>query len=154
VNTATGRAFDPTFNLEPSLRADVVRARERRAWMPDQYKKIHSWLRHYGFKKDRPLIGADLESALQTVAVKASSSVQADLRPAPEAEINRAIAVVYDRADANHTKPPNIRELVSPVRELLAALGYKSSSSQIQSLGSRAPYAARRLKQGQKPRSA
>jgi hypothetical protein len=71
-----------------------------------------------------------------------------ELRPAPKSEIQKAIRDVYDRAAVNGEKPPNIVEIVKPVRNLLGIKGYKAVKSEIQEIGSEPEFDGRRLRTG------
>ena len=71
-----------------------------------------------------------------------------ELRPAPPAKINEAIAVVYDEAEVANEKPPNLKELVKPVQAKLAAKGFEASGRHIQELADHEIYKGRRRKRG------
>jgi hypothetical protein len=73
------------------------------------------------------------------------------LKPASPKEIKRAIKAVYDVADAAGEKPPNIREIIDPVKAWLKMKGYSASNRQIQNLAK--PFKARRRPQGKTLRS-
>jgi hypothetical protein len=70
------------------------------------------------------------------------------LRQAPPNLIEKAISDVYDLADASGAKPPNIKELVKPVQDLLKAKGLKASGRQIQDTGGGPKFKGRRGKIG------
>jgi hypothetical protein len=72
------------------------------------------------------------------------------LRPAPVEVINNAIGAVYDDADKDQEKPPNLNEVVQPVKVKLADLGFKASKRSIQDLASKEPHSNRRLSVGSK----
>jgi hypothetical protein len=50
-------------------------------------------------------------------------------------------------------KPPNIKEVVRPVKQILHEQGLSSSGRHIQDLAGDARYAADRLKPGERPKS-
>jgi hypothetical protein len=60
---------------------------------------------------------------------------RASLNRASDAEIKKTIQYVYNSAHDNFKKPPNIKELATPVLEHLRAKGYTSSKLRIQTLG-------------------
>jgi hypothetical protein len=57
------------------------------------------------------------------------------LKSAPESMIRRVITDVYDAADKEKTKPPNINELPAKVQPRLKDLGYEASGRQIKVIG-------------------
>jgi hypothetical protein len=59
---------------------------------------------------------------------------RAPLLPAPEAEIERVIAAVYDEVE-NAGTPPNIKQLPNAVLPRLEALGWTASKTQIMEIG-------------------
>jgi len=61
-----------------------------------------------------------------------------------EGEVRR----VYDVADKEGKKPPNIREVAKPVQDLLRGNGYKASARQIQEIAERPEFAKRRRPPG------
>jgi hypothetical protein len=70
------------------------------------------------------------------------------LKRAPESEIHRAITEVYDAAAAKGEKPPNLKEIASPVRSFLRERGYEASGLPIQELASDLQHSGRRGKVG------
>lgn len=71
-----------------------------------------------------------------------------ELKPAPKGVVRKAIRDVYDRAMALGEKPPNIKELVIPVRKELEAKLYKADRTTIQDIGNEPEFAGRRVKPG------
>jgi hypothetical protein len=71
---------------------------------------------------------------------------KADLRAAPDARIDATIVGVYDNAEAEHRKPPNINQLAAAVQRLLKEQGYKASREQIRDRG--AKFSDRRVPAG------
>jgi hypothetical protein len=69
-------------------------------------------------------------------------------KKAPDAIVIKAIMNVYDLADANGEKPPNIKELPAQVLIHLRAKGYEASGRQIETLGSSPEFKTRRRKPG------
>lgn len=69
-------------------------------------------------------------------------------RSAPDALIQKTIGKVYDAADRTGRKPPNIREIVKPVKKELDAAGYEASGRHIQELAGANVYRSRRRKPG------
>jgi hypothetical protein len=65
-------------------------------------------------------------------------------RPAPETMIRSAIRQVYDEAEANQQKPPNINELPAAVITILTAKGYAASGRQIKAIGDDIEFQKRR----------
>jgi hypothetical protein len=70
------------------------------------------------------------------------------LRPAPEAEIYKAIQAVYDDAAVAKEKAPNVNEVIKPVQTRLRAAGHQASGRQIRELAGKPQYAVRRRKRG------
>jgi hypothetical protein len=70
------------------------------------------------------------------------------LRPAPDTKIHKAISAAYDRAEATHAKPPNLRQIIPSVQARLRKDGYEASGRQIQELARESQHAARRRKRG------
>ena len=72
-----------------------------------------------------------------------------------ESEVRR----VYDIADKEGKKPPNIKEVAKPVQDLLREKGYTTSAKQIQEIAESPEFAKRRwppgetLKTGKRPPS-
>src|SRR5262245_45484500 len=81
------------------------------------------------------------------------------LKPASEPMIEDKVGRVYDIADKEGKKPPNIREVAKPAQDLLRGDGYKASAKQIQEIAERPEFAKRRrstgktLKSEKRPRS-
>jgi hypothetical protein len=71
------------------------------------------------------------------------------LKPAPVEMVRKAIRDVYDRKSALDDKPPNIKELVIPVRKQLEAKGYTATGNEIQEIGGNQEFDGLRLKPGQ-----
>ena len=69
-------------------------------------------------------------------------------RHAPKSVIDRLITEVYDEAAKNNCKAPNIRQLVKPVQNKLAALGLVASGDQIMKMAHARKHAKRRRKPG------
>jgi hypothetical protein len=62
--------------------------------------------------------------------------------------IIREIRAVYDEAENTNGKPPNIREIIAPVRHALQAEGVDASGKHIQELASSDEFRKRRRKRG------
>jgi hypothetical protein len=71
-----------------------------------------------------------------------------NLRGAPESEIKKAIKAVYDQAERERKKPPNLKEISNPVLEILRNEGFKTSKAQIQTLAGHPDFKKRRRKPG------
>jgi len=71
-----------------------------------------------------------------------------DLKPASKPMIEGEVRRVYDVADKEGKKPPNIREVAKPVQDLLRGNGYKASAKQIQEIAERPKFAKRRRPPG------
>jgi len=76
--------------------------------------------------------------------VTITDSSTKSLRQAPRSVIHKAIKAAYDNAEADGSKPPNIKELPAVVRPLLEAKGYNASGKLIMLLGSAEQHARRR----------
>jgi hypothetical protein len=70
------------------------------------------------------------------------------LKEASVKMIDREIARVYERARESGEKPPNLVELLTPVRAALAVLGYCATSRQIQKIARNEKHARQRLSVG------
>jgi len=66
------------------------------------------------------------------------------MRSAPTPEIHKAITAAYDNAETGSAKPPNLKEIIKPVQEILSVQGYKASGSQIQKLADAPKHKSRR----------
>ena len=71
-----------------------------------------------------------------------------DLKPASKPMIEGEVRRVYDVADKEGKKPPNIREVAKPVQDLLRGNGYKTSAKQIQEIAEHPEFAKRRWPPG------
>ena len=71
-----------------------------------------------------------------------------NLKPAWKPMIESEVRRVYDIADKEGKKPPNIREVAKPVQDLLRGNGYKASAKQIQEIAERPKFAKRRRPPG------
>jgi hypothetical protein len=69
-------------------------------------------------------------------------------RSAPDAEIHKAIKEAYDGAEAIGDKPPNLKEIIRPVQDLLQKNRYEASGRRIQALASDPQHDGRRRKPG------
>jgi hypothetical protein len=70
------------------------------------------------------------------------------LKSASERRMIDAVRRVYDIADKEGKKPPNIREVARPVQDLLRGNGYKASAKQIQEIAERPEFTKRRRATG------
>jgi hypothetical protein len=70
------------------------------------------------------------------------------LSPAPVREIRRALTDEYDEAETEGRKPPNVKEVVGPVKERLRENGYEASGRRISDLAGEEEYKSRRRKPG------
>jgi hypothetical protein len=77
-----------------------------------------------------------------------SDPAVAFLKPANDGKIHETITAAYDTAAATGQKPPNIKEIVAPVRAILRKRGYEASGRHIQELAGGARHAGRRRKPG------
>jgi hypothetical protein len=65
--------------------------------------------------------------------------------------VDREISRAYEQAKDAGEKPPNIREVLAPVRASLAVLGYFASKAQIKEVAGNEKHAAQRLPRGRIP---
>jgi hypothetical protein len=72
------------------------------------------------------------------------------LRPATDGQIDRAITRVYDAAEQNQVKPPNVNEVVAPVQAILVEQDRQASGEQIKRIAEAERHKARRLPPGQR----
>jgi hypothetical protein len=73
---------------------------------------------------------------------------QRKLRQAPEAAIDKHITAVYDRAQNEGEKPPNVKELVPLVQQSLGNAGFKASGRSIIALAGDPKHEQRRRSPG------
>jgi hypothetical protein len=78
------------------------------------------------------------------------SDRRSDAKQASKADIRNAIRAAYDQADALGSKPPNVNEIVGPVRTRLSNAGLMASKNLIQELAAEDEFKGRRLKPGHK----
>ena len=84
------------------------------------------------------------KAAPEASGVLESDSTEDQLRPANDHTVHEAITAVYDRAQADKEKPPNVKEIVIPVQAELRALSYYQSGRQIQKLAEAPQHKTRR----------
>jgi hypothetical protein len=70
------------------------------------------------------------------------------LTQATEEIIDREVTLAYERARLAGEKPPNIKEILAPVRASLAVRGYFASVTQIQAVAKYEKHARHRLPVG------
>jgi hypothetical protein len=75
------------------------------------------------------------------------------LKPASEAAIKEGIRRVYDIADNEGKKPPNINEVAKPVQARLGEIGYTASAAQIKKIAERPEFKNRRRPAGKTVKS-
>jgi hypothetical protein len=129
---------DPLFPAEQATDIWPARAIDQGSRAPRQIEP----LRGSGATALVPDSGPSRVSAANQIALTDTLS----LRSAPEPEIHKAITTAYDNAEATSAKPPNLREIKSPVQAILLNRGYKASGNQIQKLAE-APQHQRRRRQ-------
>jgi hypothetical protein len=88
---------------------------------------------------------ASLESWLDTGRDAQSAPT---LKKALKSSIDKAIKEEYERAYTNNEKPPNLKEIVSPVQRALRAQGLEASGRQIQTLAEADEFKKLRRKAG------
>jgi hypothetical protein len=120
-----GRNVDPT-RLQHIIRRLIVPESDFKRW-------FKGWVARIVQDTD--------EAALQLESVKS-------LKAAPVAEIHEALGDVYDKAELERSKPPNIRELIKPVQRKLLADGYEASGRRIQEIAGATKHRDRRRKPG------
>jgi hypothetical protein len=82
-----------------------------------------------------------------------SASTENISKMASEAMIHDTIREVYDEAKKRPGKPPNVKEVVTPVQKILTEKGFRASGRNIERLAGDPRYAADRLKPGERPKS-
>jgi hypothetical protein len=90
----------------------------------------------------------DLEAWWHDVEEESTGESLAARKPASERRIYAAITKAYDEAEDAGSKPPNVKEIVAPVKAILNKAGYEASGNQIQKLAGDPQHAARRGKVG------
>jgi hypothetical protein len=71
-----------------------------------------------------------------------------ELRRAPDSLIHKAINDTYSESESRKLKPPNVREIIVPVQNLLRDQGYEASGLHIQELAGADRHKSRRRKPG------
>jgi hypothetical protein len=99
--------------------------------------------------RDEPLLATPVEAAQPTTGVSALAPPE-PLQPASRKTINRAVARVYNHADAKGMKPPNIKEISAPVRRLLAREHRVATDSAIAAVAREEPHRSRRRQPGER----
>jgi hypothetical protein len=90
--------------------------------------------------KEGPSIYADITldkktfEAFFTTTTALAAEVSKPLHQAPDSRIKTAIDTVYDHAERNSMKPPNINELPKWAIKVLALDGFKASGAQIKKI--------------------
>jgi hypothetical protein len=87
---------------------------------------------------------------IATTAANSVGTVPPRLRSAPAPMIHAAIKEVYDKADAENAKAPNLKEIAHPVLTLLRTAGFQTSARQIQVLAGEPQHALRRRPVGKR----
>jgi hypothetical protein len=80
-----------------------------------------------------------------------SESDAIELRPASVDAIRDAMTAVYDEAKQRGNKPPNVKEVVAPVKERLKGLGLKATDRGIAPIGREDAFGKLRLRAGERP---
>jgi hypothetical protein len=70
-------------------------------------------------------------------------------KKAPDAMVRKEIREEYDRAERMNEKPPNVREIIEPVKRALRAKGFDASGNHIQELAGSKEFKELRRKPGQ-----
>ena len=120
--------------------------------------RVH-WLKHVellqeaGFQlgSQRPIRESKAARERQTRGRDTSepdAATPTEPRKATEPDIDLAIRAVYDQAERDGEKPPNIKELIKPVQAKLAATGLKASGLMIMRVGNEPQHKKRRWEQG------
>jgi len=93
-----------------------------------------------------PSSGARTGYENQTLAASSSPNRSAanQLSPAPRLKVDEAISAVYDEAQARGEKPPNLAELVAPVKLKLKQQGLGAAKTKIQEIADDPKHADRR----------
>lgn len=94
-------------------------------------------------------LAGPLESLMAVLSADdAKGSPKRELRLAPKSMIHDTISEVYDEAKMAGQKPPNVKEIVAPVRKRLSHGGYEASGRRIQQLADDDRHKSRRRKPG------
>jgi hypothetical protein len=94
------------------------------------------------------LVPDSLAQYLHPSAQETAGEPPTELREAKRGIVHAAIQAVYDAADAERTKPPNIRELPTAVQLLLKNQGCRASHKRIQEIGNSPEFKGRRRPPG------
>jgi hypothetical protein len=128
------------------LADDLVRDIER--WREDAEILRHaSEVRRAG---GHPETCAPIQEAVVSAATGSAAVVPVASRPsgASEAQINRTITAVYDYAESEHMKPPNVKEIAPHVLTRLQREGWTATQAHIAQLAGGEPHRLRRLPAG------
>jgi hypothetical protein len=105
-------------------------------------RAVAEWLLNRPMREH--LVPNSLARHLHPSAQETNGEPPAELRKATQGIVHAAIKSVYDSADAERAKPPNIRELPAEVLPLLKDKGYRASQKFIQTIGESQEFKARR----------
>jgi hypothetical protein len=128
------------------LADDLVRDMER--WRDDAEILRHaSEVRRAG---GHPETCAPIQEAVVSAATGSAAVVPVASCPpgASEAKINRTITAVYDYAESEHMKPPNVKEIAPHVLTRLQREGWTATQAHITQLAGEEPHRLRRLPAG------
>jgi len=142
---------------------DPVRGWDRSSWKPtsDHVRRLNAWVKNILVDLNRAReSGRQLDETDEVSATESSKPAAADpvvaagmapeLRPATDSRIEAAITRVYDEAEKNKTKPPNINEVVGPVQTVLKEAGKRASGKKIKELAGAEKHAKRRGPTGER----
>ena len=90
----------------------------------------------------------DGDAAAEATAPEPEPEAISELKPAPKAEVHRAIKAVYDEKQSKNEKPPNIKEIGPLVKKVLDDAGFTTSLNRIEKLASDPEYKALRRAPG------
>ncbi len=98
----------------------------------------------------RPATCAPVQEAVVPVATGSAAAVPVASCPpgASEAQINRTITAVYDYAESEHMKPPNVKEIAPYVLTRLQREGWTATQAHIAQLAGGERHRLRRLPAG------
>jgi hypothetical protein len=104
------------------------------------------WINAYGHPQPIFWVGRKTPVETQKDENPGAAAVveEPPLRQAPEPTIKEAIRAVYDVADQERTKPPNVIELAEPVQRLLAMQGLTASKKRIRDIADQPEFKKRR----------
>jgi hypothetical protein len=140
------------IQLTPELSAELGAAKDRQRRMQAQYGLVKQWLERRGWRSRRPISKAQFERAV--AAIQSATTRANEFKNPSDQRVKTAIKAVYDSAELEGRRPPNVKELANEVLAILDTYGYRTSARNIQRIGEAPEFKKRRWLPGKrKPKS-